>query len=83
MLVIGFVLASYVQPLMSYWEQHNAAKRKRAELGALERENSALKLEIRQQNDSRMLELQARRLGMVRPGERLYIIEGLTKSLSR
>lgn len=81
MLVIAIlvVLASYIQPLSTYWSQRKAAQRSRADLTQLKQQRRDLRLRVKELNDPRMFETQARRLGMVREGERLFIIQGLER----
>ena len=76
---IGAVLVSYIQPLSTYWTQRNASQRATAALNDLKQQNRDLKRRVMQLNDPRTFETQARRMGMVRPGERLFIIEGLER----
>lgn len=76
-MAIAVVLVSYIQPVSSYWTQRQAAHRASADLDGLRQQNRDLKRRVATLNDSRTFETQARRMGMVRPGERLFIIEGL------
>ncbi|WP_183340171.1 septum formation initiator family protein [Conexibacter arvalis] len=77
LLLLVAVVALYVQPARSYvstWRDSNA---KQAELERLEREHEALVERTRELKDPRTVETEARRLGMVRPGERPYVVSGL------
>ena len=46
-------------------------------LEQLERENARLRARKAELKNPRALEREARRLGMVKPGERAYVVEGL------
>ena len=77
LLLLAGVVALYVQPARSYvstWRDSNA---KQAELERLEREHDALARHARELRSPRTIETEARRLGMVRPGERPYVVSGL------
>lgn len=77
LLLLVAVAALYVQPARSYlatWRDSNA---KQEQLRELEREHEALARRARELRDPRTLETEARRLGMVRPGERSYVIGSL------
>ena len=75
-LLVGVALA-YVGParsLLSTWHDSNA---KQAQLQTLEREHETLLRRARDLRDPRTVQSEARRLGMVKPGERSYVIRGL------
>jgi cell division protein FtsB len=77
LLVLVGVLALYVNPLRSYVSTWNESKTRNAEVAQLERENARLRARKAELRNPRALEREARRLGMVRPGERAYVVEGL------
>ena len=77
LLVLGLILLLYVGPARSSFSTWQTAKSKRAEVHRLERENARLRARRRALNDPRTLEAEARRLGMVRPGERPFVVDGL------
>lgn len=77
LLLLLAVLALYVQPARSYlatWRDSNA---KQEQVRQLEREHAELSRRARALREPRTIEQQARRLGMVRPGERPYVVSGL------
>ena len=77
LLLLLVVAALYVGParsLMAAWQDSNE---KQAEVRALEREHDALVRRARALRDPLVVEAEARRLGMVRPGERPYVVSGL------
>ena len=77
LLVLVGVIALYVNPLRSYVSTWSEAKHRRAEVAELQRENVKLRARKAELRNKRALEREARRLGMVKPGERAYVVEGL------
>jgi cell division protein FtsB len=73
------VLALYVQPARNYLSTWNTASDSRAKLQSLQREHKALLAQRKSLRDPRTLEHSARRLGMVRPTERSYVVRGLPR----
>jgi cell division protein FtsB len=73
------ILALYVGPAHSWWVTWHEAKQRRAEVAGLQAENARLRAHARALADPTALQLEARRLGMIRPGERSYLISGLPK----
>ena len=83
LLVLLGVLALYIKPVLSWWSTRDESQRRGAEVSALEAENKALRQRRAELKDPRMLENEARRLGMVRPGERAFVVEGLPRTRGR
>ncbi len=83
LLVLVGVLALYVNPLRSWWSTKQESAQRGAEVAELERENAELRKRRDQLKDPRMLENEARRLGMVKPGERAFVVEGLPGAQGR
>jgi cell division protein FtsB len=79
LLVLGLVLALYLGPAHSYWRTWRESKAKQAELHRLKRENERLLARRRALREPASLMREARRLGMVRQGERAFVIEGLPR----
>jgi cell division protein FtsB len=71
------ILLLYLSPAKHWWQQSRTAGAHREALGELTKENRELKRRVRALRDPGALEREARRLGMVRQGERAYVIEGL------
>jgi cell division protein FtsB len=71
------ILMLYVSPARHWLQQSSTAGAQRAEVEELTDENRQLKRRVRALRDPGALEREARRLGMVRQGERAYVIEGL------
>jgi cell division protein FtsL len=75
LLVILAVMAIlYVPPLKGYYEQRKAASAAKAHLQQLGKENRALKARARSLTRDSTIELEARKLGMVSPDERPFVI---------
>ncbi|MEA2322596.1 MAG: hypothetical protein QOD81_2446 [Solirubrobacteraceae bacterium] len=80
LLVVLLVLVFlYAGPARSYWDARQEAKQRRGEVAALKRENDRLRARRDALRNPSALEREARRLGMVKPGERPYVIEHLPK----
>ena len=80
LLVLAAVLASYVGPATKYFKAWQLAHQTRADLRELRGDNGGLRARERRLRDPREIELEARRIGMARPGERVYVIKRLPKS---
>jgi cell division protein FtsB len=80
LLLVGVLLIClYVSPLRTYFATRQEAKTKRGEVATLQREHSALVRRARQLRRPGSIELEARRLGMVRRTERAYVVSGLPR----
>lgn len=76
LIVILLVMAVlYVPPLKGYYEQRKATSAARAHMQQLGKENRALKARARSLKKESTIELEARKLGMVNPDERPYVVE--------
>jgi cell division protein FtsB len=77
--VLGVIMLLYVSPAKHWIEQSRTAGEQKAELRDLTRENRQLKRQVKALDSPGALEREARRLGMVREGERAYVIENLPR----
>ena len=75
--VIGVIAFAYVHPVRSYLHARDQVEARRAELGTLERERQELARRLALSETDQFLVEEARRIGLVRPGERLFIVKGL------
>jgi cell division protein FtsB len=73
------ILLLYISPAKHWWQQSRTSNAHEEELDELKDENRVLQERVRALRDPGALERQARRLGMVRQGERAYVIEGLPR----
>jgi cell division protein FtsB len=71
------IVLSYLSPARQWIRQSGTAGHQKQELSDLTTENKKLKRRLRALRDPGALEREARRLGMVRVGERSYVIENL------
>jgi cell division protein FtsB len=74
---LGVIMLLYVSPAIHWWEQSRTAGEQRSELRELIDTNRQLKRRVRELRSPGALEREARRLGMIRQGERSYVIENL------
>jgi cell division protein FtsB len=77
--VLGFVVYLYIGPAATWVSTYKDAKRKRSDVAALKAENARLRERRSELKDPASLEREARRLGMVKAGEKSYVIEGLPR----
>ncbi len=77
LLVLGVILLLYIPPAMRWFEQRQTAGRQSAELQELQREHEELQARLESLRGPDAVEREARRLGMVRLGERPIVIENL------
>jgi cell division protein FtsB len=75
--VVVAIGLAYVHPLRSYSDAKDRVAERRAELTALEREIADLDRQIGLSSEDEFIEREARFLGLVRTGERLFIVKGV------
>ena len=71
---LGIILLLYMSPAKHWFEQSATARDQRRQLHDLTRENTKLKRRVNRLREPAALEAEARKLGMVREGERSYVI---------
>jgi cell division protein FtsB len=71
------IVFSYASPARQWLKQSDTAGHQKEQLRELTSEQRQLKKRVRALRDPGALEREARRLGMVRAGERSYVIENL------
>jgi cell division protein FtsB len=76
-LVLFGVMVSYLNPMVNLLQAWQGSKSSEAELAQLKRERVELTIRLREVSSPAALEREARRLGMVQPGEHAYIVHGL------
>jgi cell division protein FtsB len=74
---LGIVLVLYISPLHRWLTQRDLAVQQGQELHGLQQQNGQLRSHIRLLRNPAALEIEARKLGMVRRGEREYVITNL------
>lgn len=74
MLVAGYL---YYRPLTSWLHTRNALAQQISQVRALEAQKAELEREVALATSPTHLMRSARRIGLVRPGERLFIVKGI------
>lgn len=74
---LAVIMVLYISPARHWIEQSRTAGEQHGELRELVAKNRQLKRRVRELRTPGALEREARRLGMVRRGERAYVIENL------
>ena len=77
--VLAIILALYISPAKHWIEQSGTAGSQREELSHLQSERGKLQRRVNDLRRPAALEREARKLGMVKSGERSYVIQGLPK----
>jgi hypothetical protein len=75
--VVCAVAVAYVQPIRAYLGARKEVAQERVEKAAAQRRQAALRKRLVLAGTDAFVEREARRLGLVRPGERLFVIRGL------
>jgi cell division protein FtsB len=75
--VFALVLYLYIGPALTWISTYKEAGRQREAVAALRAENERLRARKAELSAPGAIEREARRLGMVKAGERAYIVEGL------
>jgi cell division protein FtsB len=77
--VAGGILATllYYKPVHSYLQTKDALGRRNAEVQRLEAEKDSLDARLAVVASGATLVRRARRIGLVKPGERLFIVKGI------
>ena len=75
--VLAFVAFLYYQPLRTYLHTRDALDQRAAEVESLRAEREALRRRLAEADTPEALIREARLLGFVKPGERLFIVKGI------
>lgn len=75
--VIVLVALLYVRPIRSYLDTRAALEGRRAEVEELRRDKRRLERQLALSTSPDALLVEARKLGFVREGERLFIVKGI------
>lgn len=73
-LFVGFL---YYQPLSTYFETRAAMNERAAEVAVLRQERARLARRLEDSATLESLSREARRMRLVRPGERLFVVKGV------
>ena len=80
LIVLAAVVISYVEPAKDYLDSWRLAKQTSTQLHDLQTENAGLRERAKRLQDPNTIELEARGIGMAKPGERAYVIRHLPKN---
>jgi cell division protein FtsB len=75
---LALVAFLYWKPTQSYLHTNRELRARNAEVRVLRQERARLKRRIEQAGTGGQLVREARRLGLVKPGEQLFIVRGIT-----
>jgi hypothetical protein len=75
--VVCAIAVAYVQPVRSYLDARASVAERRAEQQTLLRKQAALREELELAGTETFIEREARLIGLVRPGEKLFIVRGI------
>ena len=75
--VVLVIALGYVQPLRAYLDARDEVAVRQADIAVLEGERQRLERRLEFTGTDAFIEREARRLGLVRPGERLFIVKGV------
>jgi cell division protein FtsB len=80
LLALGAIVVAgvlYWKPLHSYVHTRDVLNRRQAEVTKLQQQQDRLETRIERADTGHVLVREARRLGLVKPGEQLYIVRGI------
>lgn len=77
--VLVGIVGLYIGPALSYWSTRQDVAHRRAQVAMLKHENARLRARRDALHNANTLERDARRLGMLRRGERSYVLKHLPK----
>jgi cell division protein FtsB len=80
---LAIVALLYYRPLKSYLETRTALENRAAQVRSLRAERAELARRLAEADAPDALARRARRLGLVKPGERLFIINGVDEWRAR
>jgi cell division protein FtsB len=69
------IVLLYIRPVAHWIQQRSTAAHSQADLRDLQRENARLEARLNQLSGTGSIEREARKMGMVRSGERPYVVE--------
>ena len=75
--VLVLIALAYIHPLTTYRHARGDVSERQATIAELQRENDQLARKLTLAGKSEFVVREARRLGLVRPGERLFIVKGV------
>jgi cell division protein FtsB len=79
LVTLGIVTCLYIQPALSIYNTWRAERQQANVVHALLRSNASLERQVKSLNRSSTIIADARTLGMVRSGEKPYVVLGMPK----
>jgi cell division protein FtsB len=76
LVVLGVIVLLYIRPVHHWIQQRSTAAHSRSDLRALQAEHDRLSRRLHDLAGPGAIDRQARSMGMVKQGERAYVIEG-------
>jgi hypothetical protein len=80
LVVLVAILLSYVGPATNYLQSWKLARQTSGEVTKLRKDNARLRVKARLLQNPAQVELEGRKMGMARPGERVYVVRNLPRS---
>jgi cell division protein FtsB len=77
---LGIVLLLYISPVNRWLTQRHVAGQQQTDLKNLQTQNEQLRSDIKTLHTPSAIEIEARRLGMIKRGERAYVVENPPKN---
>ena len=77
LVVLAFIAFLYSQPLRSYFSTRDTLAQRNAEVRQLRAQKLRLQRRLADMDTPQSVTREARRLGYVKPGERLFIVKGI------
>jgi Septum formation initiator len=75
--IVGIAVYLYYRPIASYLETRNDLATRRTEVESLRLVRAELELRLVNSTSVESIEREARRIGWVKPGERLFVVKGI------
>jgi cell division protein FtsB len=75
--VLGIILILYISPVLHWIEQSRTASHERSQVNSLQAEHDMLQARLHQLRRPDAVQREARKLGMVAPGEKPYVVQGI------
>jgi cell division protein FtsB len=75
--VLGIILILYISPVVHWIEQSRTASHERSQLRSLQAEHDRLQTRLHELRRPDAIPREARKLGMVAPGEKPFVVQGI------
>ena len=77
--VLFVILMLYVSPVVHWIQQSGTASHEQSQVRSLQAEHDMLQARLRDLHRPGAVEREARKLGMVAPGEKPYVVQGIPR----